>query len=456
MESKHIVGIEIGSSKIKAAVGKVDRDRSLTVVAVEETPILDSVRYGVICNVEIVATALAGILRRLEERLHPRKVESVYVAVGGQSLATRVIEVGRQLPDEMEITASLVEQLRSEALNTRIDGKDIVGMTTRSFMIDKKATEHPEGMFGHSIRAEFNLITCRVQNKRNIKRVITDKLGLDINAYIVRQIAQADVVLSDEEKRQGCVLVDFGAETTTVSVYRRGKLQYIATLPMGSRNITKDLMSIHHLEEKAEEIKRIGGSAIPQNSSENKSGIDFTESNNYVAARAGEIIANIRAQIEYAGFKAADLPSGIVIIGNGAKLREFNSRLETVCGMKVRRGFPSGMVRISDSRIQPSDSVDIIGVLAAASQLQNVVECMPEPQPEPEPVKEEVVLEPEKVVVVNEEPVVENPHMTGKDDFTEDDDTEKQRNSWFRRTLDRVASAMRGMEEDDEFSDDED
>lgn len=420
----------------------------------EEAKILDSVRYGVICNVEMVATALAGILDRLEKRLEPRKVESVYVSVGGLSTASVGVEVDRRLPDEMEITSHLIDQLRKEAMSTRFTGKDIVAMEPKAFYIDKRLTEHPEGTWGHSIKAEFNLILSRSQAKCNINRVIVDKLGLGINGYIVRQLAEADVVLSSEEKRLGCMLVDFGAETTTVSIYRKGILVYMATIPLGSRNITKDLMTIHHLEEKAEEIKKMGGSAIPSSSIDHRSsGVDFTESNNFVAARAGEIIANIKAQLDYAGLKPADLPAGIVIIGNGARLREFNNRLEAVSKLKVRQGLPTSALRISDSSIQPSGAIDIIAVLSTAASLPDVVDCMPEPEPEIVETPE-VVIE-EEVKVPEPEIVAETPKKPEPEPNPEPEP--KRRTSFLGSWGSRIARIMRGPDDDeDDFNDDDD
>ena len=70
---------------------------------------------------------------------------------------------------------------------------------------------------------------------------MADRLRLGINGFVVRQIAEGDMVITNEEKMLGCVLVDFGAETTGVSVYKSGHLQYFATLPLGSRNITLDI-----------------------------------------------------------------------------------------------------------------------------------------------------------------------------------------------------------------------
>jgi cell division protein FtsA len=176
--------------------------------------------------------------------------------------------------------------------------------------------------------------------------------------------------LTDDERRLGCMFVDFGAETTTVSIYKNGAPIYLVTLPMGSRNITLDLTALNYIEERAEEIKRISGNAMPQEGvrRQGADGIDYTEVNNFVHARAAEIVQNILAQIEYAGMKAVDLPGGIVIVGGGASLRGFNDLLSKQGKMKVRMGSVQGPIRISDNA-HPTDTLDVISILLAASKM---------------------------------------------------------------------------------------
>lgn len=388
-DSKYIVGIEIGSSKIKAAVGSVERDGSLCVLAVEEEKILDSVRYGLIRNVELVASSLGSLLQRLERRFEPRRIEAVYAAVGGIATRTIPVEVDRQLPTEVEITPTLIEQLKQEALNKGVTGRDIIGIAPRACYIDRNLTEHPEGTYGQHIKLALNLIVAKPQAKCNLNRVVADKLGLTINSFVIRQLSEADLVLSSEEKRTGVVFVDFGAETTTVSVYMRGNLQMMQTIPLGSRNITRDLMGIHHLEERAEEIKVLGGSAIPSSTTNIDSrltDVELKDVNNFVSARSGEIIANIKASIEASGIKFGNLHAGMVVVGGGAKLRNFTSRLEAETRLKVRTGYVGNSVRIADGRIEAGDAVDIISVLWAAAPV--AAECMPEPKVVLDPVIE--------------------------------------------------------------------
>lgn len=397
MEEKYIVALEIGSSKIKGAVGTVDSNGSLSVKAIEEEKLIDGVRYGCIRNVAETANAVSNVITRLEQREAQRKVTGVYVSVGGRSLSSQIIEIERRLPTEMEITREMITDITNDALAYPLHERSVICVTPREFKVDNCPT-NPVGMMGSHISARLNLVSCRNQLMRNLHVVLDERLHLRVHETFVRQLAEADLVLFTEEKRLGCMLVDFGAETTTVSIYKNNVLQYLATIPMGSRNITRDITTLNHLEERAEELKIMGGNALssPEHATVyNQNGTDYSQINNYVAARAGEIIANISEQIKYARLTPEKLPGGIIIIGKGAKLNGFNARLESATSMKVRVGAPGTHIRITDGRIQPSDAVDVISVLAAAAKCMPVQECMTKPPTvftSPSPVAEDSIF----------------------------------------------------------------
>lgn len=408
MEEKTIIAIEIGSSKVRGAIGTCSPSGVLTVQSVDEEPMQEWVRYGAVSNVEEVATLVNRIIRKIENRVSPRKVKSVYVAMGGRSFCSLPREVTNQFADEVEITDEVLSRLAADAAVSPYVDRELLQVVPREYMVDKAVVSRPKGTVGRSIRMSANLITCRPQTKRNIDRLFAEKLKLDIAGYKVRQLALADVVLTTDEKRLGCMLVDFGAETTTVSVYKNGRLQYLATLPIGSRNITRDIMKLNYVEEKAEDIKCTVGNAsgtAPQ--SVPFSGTDYSEVNNYVSHRAGEIIANIREQLKYAGFSIQDLPRGIVIVGGGARLAGFNERLAATLAMPIRTGSVNlAEVRIPDSRISPTDACDVISVLYRAA-VDGAADCLtvpvepepvpePEPEPEPQPVVDVVEVEPQR------------------------------------------------------------
>lgn len=453
MEEKYIVALEIGSSKIKGAVGTVDSTGALSVKVVEEERLSDSVRYGCIRNVMETVNAIRNVLTRLEQRESQRKITGVYVSVGGRSMSSQTFELERHLPSYTEITMAMIDDIIHNALNQSLHERSIVSVTPREFLIDKSPTDRPVGMMGSDITARLNIISCRTQLVRNLKTVLQDRLQLKIHDIFVRQLVEADLVLSSEEKRLGCMLVDFGAETTTVSIYKNGVLEYLATIPLGSRNITRDITALNHLEERAEELKIMGGNALPvteQPQTYNQTSTDYSMINNYVAARAGEIILNINEQLKYAGLDANKLPGGIIMVGKGPKLNGFSQRLENMTGMKTRVGAPNNRIHINDGRIQNTDAVDVISILRAAAK-NNPVECMTrpeqvfvkveEPKPEVHPIPEKP-----KAPEIKQTPATPDP--------TPAPPTPK-RPSIFSILTERVARLMTEPVEDDEDNDDE-
>ncbi len=380
MEERYIVAFEIGSSKVKGAVAVVDPMGMLNVVAVEQEKMVDKVRYGCVKNVGDVVNAVNLIRHKLENysRVSPNKIKAVYVAVGGRSLMSVPREVEETFPHEIDITERVINDLKKQAGASVFSDRDVLDVVARSFRVDNMSQLKPVGTYGRSIVADFNIITCRSELKNNLHRVFSERLDLKIGQFIVRPLAVADLVLTDDEKRLGVMLVDCGAETTTVSIYKDGCLQYVATLPIGSRNITRDLTVLNCLEERAEEIKKAVGNAMPQNGTPHTisaDGLDYTEINNYVQARADEIVSNILEQVNYTKMKLSDIPAGIVLVGGGAKLRGFSELVAQQSRLKVRNGVIGGGIVITPPDLNTTDILDIVAVLAEAAK-QSGVDCM--------------------------------------------------------------------------------
>lgn len=454
MEEKSIIAIEIGSSKVRGAIGTINSAGVLTVLAVEEEPMLEWVRYGAVSNVEEVAALLGRIIRKIENRMSPRKIAAVYVAMGGRSFASLSRDVELRFDDDMEITDEVIARLLSDAACSPYADRELLEVVPREFVVDKTPVSRPKGTVGRSIRMSANLVACRPQMKRNIDRLFNEKLRIQIAGYPVRQLALADVVLNSDEKRLGCMLVDFGAETTAVSIYKNGHLQYMATLPMGSRNITRDIMHLNCLEEKAEDLKCTVGNAAGTSAAAGAMPVeatDYSEVNNYVSHRAGEIIANIRKQLEYAGYVSSDLHGGIIIVGGGARLAGFNDCLSKRLAMHLRVGSVSRAdIRIPDSRISLTDACDVISVLYKAATSPDAVECLSYPEPqlyeEPEPY---VAPEPEP------EPVIEAIEEPAPRPEKHDREKRPKKPSFITILKDRVIGLMTETEDDSDFRDDD-
>lgn len=383
MKETYVAALEIGSSKITGAVGVFTEDRTLRILALEQEDSRDSVRYGIIQNPEEVAGRVNRILERLNANpaVAPRHITGVYVGLSGRSMRSVESEVKLSYPDEIEFTSEILRQLRNDATTVAIDNNlQVLATEPRSYHIDGLETSSPKGAMGKRISATFDIIVGRTELKRNIQRSLTERTNVAIRGLIVTPLAAANIVLKDEEKRLGCMLVDFGAETTSVSIYRKGSLCYFATLPLGGRNITRDLTSLSILEEKAEEIKIESGKAIAAEtpSSLNLGGIKLSDISNLVVARSEEIVANVIEQIKYAGLKEKDLPGGIICIGKGSQLNGLLELLEVQSGLNARLGHLPAFIQANEPRAKRPDTIQTAALLYAGA-LSGKEDCLEMP-----------------------------------------------------------------------------
>ncbi len=382
---KYLAAIEISSSKIIAAVGKTTGNGSLDVVAIEQEKITDFVRYGIIQNAVEVATQVARLIDRLEHNHNvvPRKIDRLIIGLSGRSMRSIPTTVKRPLPEDTEITREIISRLHTEAANSSVDSSiEIIDSLPRDYRVDKRSTISPIGERGNSIEATYDLIVSRPQLKKNIIRTIVEKLGLESAGFVATPMAVGHLILSSDQKQLGCMLVDVGAETTTVTIYKDGTLRYFSTIPLGSRHITRDLMALGSLlEVRAEEIKTQQGKAIISEDIQpiNIQGVKNTDVLNFIVARAEEITANINEQIAYAGLKDSDLGAGIVYIGGGMRLTDFPQLLSRRIGLDVRAGSLPSYVKISDSKASSLECIQVISVLYAGATM-GCEECLSVPE----------------------------------------------------------------------------
>ena len=367
-KNQYIVALEIGSSKIVGAIAEKTSAGYLSVRHLQEEKHVSSVRYGIVQNVENIKTSINHILKNLEGMIDGR-VTQVYMGVSGRSLHSIVSEVNRSVGSTEAITKELVDRIIHDATSTPIRNHDTVDIVPRAYYVDKVETPNPVGQFGSSIKIKVNLIVAKPSLKLNLNRLMN--FGIPAKDYIVTPLAVGEQILSDSDRELGCMLVDMGAETTTVSIYKNKALIYLSTLPLGGRNLTRDVMNgMNVLEETAENVKKnINNPLDPSNVSNVViEGVSAREAANYISARAGEIIANINQQIADAGM-TSDAIKSIVLIGGSAHLGGLQHKMEETIKIKVRMGQNPPTLNILNPDINRMEYIEVFSLLAKAAEL---------------------------------------------------------------------------------------
>ena len=330
MPKEFIVAIELGSSKITGIAGKKNLDGSISILAVVQEDSTSCIRKGVVYNIDKTVMCLTNIIKKLETTLKS-KISQVYVGVGGQSIRSMKNVIVKEMETETVVTHEMVNELMDNNRNMSYPEQEILDAATQEYKVDQQYQLDPVGIQCSRLEGNFLNILWRKSFYRNLNKCF-DQAGIAIAEMYLAPLAMADSVLTETEKRAGCVLVDLGADTTTVSVYYKNILRHLAVIPLGSNNITKDIATLQMEETDAERMKLKYGSAYTDNSDIDNSlslSIDQDRSImsrdfiNIVEGRLQEIIENVWFQVpnEYID----KLLGGIIITGGGSNMRNIES-----------------------------------------------------------------------------------------------------------------------------------
>ena len=321
-----IVAIELGSSKITGIAGKKNLDGSISVLAVVKEDASQSIRKGIVYNIDKTAQCLTNIMSKLKKQLKC-EISHVYVGIGGQSIRSQRNEIVKELPAETIITSEMINELMDGNRNMDYPDKEILDAATQEYKVDNQYSLDPVGIKASRLQGNFLNILSRKSFYNNLNNCF-DKAGIAIRELYLAPLALADSVLNEAEKRGGCVLVDLGADTTTVSVYYKNVLRHLAVIPLGGNNITKDIATLQMEERDAEKMKLRYASAYTDNGDidntlnypiDQERSVESRHFIEIVEARLEEIIENVRYQIpsEYID----KLLGGIILTGGGSNMK---------------------------------------------------------------------------------------------------------------------------------------
>ena len=332
--TEFIAAIELGSSKITGVAGRKNSDGSMQVLAYAQEDSSTFIRKGVIFNLDKTAQSLTSIINRLEGELK-NSIAKVYVGIGGQSLRTVRNVVSRDLEEEAIISEELVSAIGDENIAIPVVDMDILDVAPQEYKVGNNLQANPVGLVGSHIEGRFLNIVARASVRKNLEHCF-QQAKIDIADQLIAPLVTANAVLTESERRSGCALIDFGADTTTISVYKNNILRFLTVLPLGGNSITRDITTLQMEEEEAERLKKAYGDALYEEDPEQEEAtckldddnriIKVADLNNIIEARAEEIVANVWNQIQLSGYEDK-LLAGLILTGGAANLKNLDETL---------------------------------------------------------------------------------------------------------------------------------
>ena len=355
-ENKISIGLDIGTTKIVAMIGKRNEFGKVQILGVGKSKSL-GVHRGVVNNITQTIQSIQQAVNEAELSADC-KIESVTVGIAGQHIRSLqhsdyITRTNSELvinEDDIDLLINQVHKL------VMLPGEEIIHVLPQEFKVDGQAEiKEPVGMYGGRLEANFHVVVGQVSSIRNIGRCVKSA-GLDLEGITLEPLASANAVLSFEEKEAGVALIDIGGGTTDLAVFKDGIIMHTAVIPFGGNVITDDIKEGCSIIEKQAELLKIKfGSAWPGENKENEivsipglrgrdpKEITLKNLSKIIHARTVEIIEQVYLEIKNYGHEEQKkkLIAGIVLTGGGSQLKHLKQLVEYITGMDTRVGYPN-------------------------------------------------------------------------------------------------------------------
>jgi cell division protein FtsA len=357
MEKENIaVGLDIGTTKIVAMIGKKNEYGKLEILGVGKSKSLGVAR-GVVNNITQTIQSIQQAVLEAENK-SGYKINNVVVGIAGQHIRSiqhrdYIIRKNAEEVISGNDIQLLIDQVNKLAM---LPGEEIIHVLPQEYIIDGQSDiKEPVGMYGGRLESSFHVVVGQASSIRNVARCI-QSADIELSGLTLEPLASANAVLSQEEKEAGVALIDIGGGTTDLAIFKDGIIRHTAVIPFGGNVITDDIKEgCSIIEKQAELLKVKFGSAWPGENKDNEivsipglrgrepKEISLKNLSKIIHARVVEIIEQVFIEIKDYGHDdpRKKLIAGIVLTGGGAQLKHIKQLVEYITGMDTRIGYPN-------------------------------------------------------------------------------------------------------------------
>jgi cell division protein FtsA len=358
LENEFTVGLDIGTSKIVAIVGKKNSEGQIEIVGIGSHP-SRGLKRGVVVNIESTVNAIQRAVEEAE-LMAGCQIHSVYAGIAGSHIRS-MNSHGIVAVRDREVVQADIDRVIDAAQAVAIPAdQKVLHILPQEFVIDnQEGIKEPLGMSGVRLEAKVHLVTCAVNAAQNIEKCV-QKCDLDVDDIILEQLASSYAVLTDDEKELGVCVVDIGGGTTDIAIFTGGSIRHTAVIPIAGDQVTNDIaMALRTPTQNAEEIKikyacaltQLAGAEetikVPSVGDRPPRDLSRQALAEVVEPRYEELFTLIQSELRRSGFEDV-IAAGIVLTGGSSKMEGVVELAEEIFHMPVRLASPQGVSGLAD------------------------------------------------------------------------------------------------------------
>lgn len=385
MDESVIVGIDIGTTKICALVGRMEENNRLRILGVGVEP-SRGIRKGAVVDLAGAAQAIRHAVDKAE-RTSGLEIKSALVSLSGAQISALnskgVVGISGRAIDEDDV-ARAMDSARAVQIP---HNQEIIHIIQRNFTVDgQDGIRTPIGMHGYRLEVETHIITASTSTVENLRQCVADA-GVEVIQFVLAPLASAEMALTDAERDMGVIACDVGSGTTDIAIYIEGDVWHTAILPLGGGHVTSDIahglrlstdiaetIKIKHAHANQTDVPAEEYFTVQTFGEENPLQISRQDLAHITGARVEEIFSLVQQEIKRSGYDGL-LPAGMVLTGGTALLPGIRHIASEVLGLPVRIATPEDLIGMTDQLLSPAFATSV-GLLKWA-MLMNEIALQP-------------------------------------------------------------------------------
>lgn len=361
-----ITALDVGSSKVSALIAQKTDDGQLVVLGTGQRE-SRGVKRGYVADMAATELAIREAVEQAE-RIAGTNIEDVWVSFSAGGLISDIVKLEADLGGHRIEQSDIDELLKAGRDAIDPQGKMVLHAQPTRYTVDGLAgVKRPLGLHADRLGVDIHVVATDGAPVRNLDHCVRSA-HLEVRSIIAAPVATGLACLTEEERELGVALVEIGAGVTNVSVFAGGVLAGLASIPMGSSDITDDIASAFGTQRTwAERTKCFHGSAnlsprdnhdmidVVPATAEAGDGPRITKAqlNAIIRQRLERLMLEIQKELRKLGFND---PVGrqIVLTGGGADLKGVADYAQQSLGSAVRVGRPKGLVALPEAHGGPA------------------------------------------------------------------------------------------------------
>ena len=235
---KIYTAIDIGSDTIKFIVGEYFKNK-LNILSIHEEK-SKGIRKGLIVDPNLAINSIKDGIKEINNNLGIN-IKKVVVGVPSYNSKFMFVTGEVDISNDEVITTDNINNLIKTSVYSKVEQEyELITVIPLTFLIDGEKEDNVIGKTGNKLGIKGIMITAPKKNVYSVLSVM-EGAGLEVIDITVSALGDYFEVRNDNLDKKIGAIINLGHETTTVSVFNRGKLMNTETIQLGGINIDKDL-----------------------------------------------------------------------------------------------------------------------------------------------------------------------------------------------------------------------